>query len=153
MIPVPRIPKHFQQRPILEVAEDLGIALVEERHPWYECCCPLHAERHPSFRVNADEGFFRCFGCGARGDALELVYLVRSRTDSSYTRYQAYEEVAEEQDWRSLMGEVIAAALEQASHPPPRQGGLGSRALAEYLAATRGRLDRRVADRLVTAGL
>ena len=31
--------------------------------------CPFHQEKTPSFNVNRDKGFFKCFGCGAGGDA------------------------------------------------------------------------------------
>lgn len=33
--------------------------------------CPFHEERTPSFTVDREAGFYRCFGCGARGDAIE----------------------------------------------------------------------------------
>jgi DNA primase len=35
--------------------------------------CPFHEERTPSFSVNAEEGFYHCFGCGAGGDAFSFV--------------------------------------------------------------------------------
>jgi DNA primase len=35
--------------------------------------CPFHEERTPSFSVNADEGFYHCFGCGVGGDAFRFV--------------------------------------------------------------------------------
>lgn len=35
--------------------------------------CPFHAERSPSFSVNAEEGLYYCFGCGARGDVITFV--------------------------------------------------------------------------------
>jgi len=35
--------------------------------------CPFHAEKSPSFGVNAEEGFFYCFGCQAKGDAITLL--------------------------------------------------------------------------------
>src|SRR5262249_15190205 len=38
--------------------------------------CPLHSEKTPSFRVNADRGLFYCFGCGTGGDAIRFVELV-----------------------------------------------------------------------------
>jgi len=37
--------------------------------------CPFHQERTPSFNVNGDKGFFKCFGCGAGGDAVKFVEL------------------------------------------------------------------------------
>jgi DNA primase len=35
--------------------------------------CPFHNEKTPSFSVNADKGFYHCFGCGAHGDVITFV--------------------------------------------------------------------------------
>jgi DNA primase len=35
--------------------------------------CPFHAEKSPSFSVNQEEGFYKCFGCGVGGDAITFV--------------------------------------------------------------------------------
>ena len=32
--------------------------------------CPFHDDRHPSLKLNPD--FYYCFGCGARGDVIDL---------------------------------------------------------------------------------
>jgi len=42
--------------------------------------CPFHAERTPSFHVHAQEGFFKCFGCGAYGDAIAFVQRMENLT-------------------------------------------------------------------------
>ena len=34
-------------------------------------CCPVHNDRHPSLKLNED--YFFCFGCGAKGDVIDLV--------------------------------------------------------------------------------
>ena len=34
-------------------------------------CCPFHHDRHPSMKLNED--YFFCFGCGAKGDVIDLV--------------------------------------------------------------------------------
>jgi len=34
--------------------------------------CPIHKEKTPSFHVDPELGFFKCFGCGAGGDAIKL---------------------------------------------------------------------------------
>lgn len=35
--------------------------------------CPFHGEKTPSFSVNAERGFFKCFGCGVGGDAITFL--------------------------------------------------------------------------------
>src|SRR5512132_3458228 len=35
--------------------------------------CPFHTEKTPSFNVHPDKGFYYCFGCGAKGDAITFV--------------------------------------------------------------------------------
>ncbi len=35
--------------------------------------CPFHQERTPSFCVSDDRGYFRCFGCGAKGDVFSFL--------------------------------------------------------------------------------
>jgi len=35
--------------------------------------CPFHKEKTPSFHVNAERGFYYCFGCHESGDAIKFV--------------------------------------------------------------------------------
>jgi DNA primase len=35
--------------------------------------CPFHNEKTPSFHVDVDKGFYKCFGCGKAGDAITFV--------------------------------------------------------------------------------
>ena len=39
----------------------------------YKGLCPFHAEKTPSFTVNAEKQIFHCFGCGAGGDMFAFV--------------------------------------------------------------------------------
>jgi CHC2 zinc finger len=48
------------------VEADLGQPDRSGKH-----CCPFHEERSPSFHVYSDH--YHCFGCGARGDALDWI--------------------------------------------------------------------------------
>ena len=51
--------------------------------------CPFHQERTPSFNVNGDKGFFKCFGCGAGGDAVKFVELHQKLSFPEAIRYLA----------------------------------------------------------------
>ena len=42
--------------------------------------CPFHNEKTPSFSVNAERGFFHCFGCGAGGTVFDFVMRVEALT-------------------------------------------------------------------------
>ncbi len=43
----------------------------------YKGLCPFHQEKTPSFNVNRDKGFFKCFGCGAGGDVVKFVEMTQ----------------------------------------------------------------------------
>ena len=47
-------------------------ALRQQGRRWV-ALCPFHTEKTPSFSVNAQEGFYYCFGCHASGDAITFV--------------------------------------------------------------------------------
>ena len=42
--------------------------------------CPFHQEKTPSFSVNAERGFFHCFGCGAGGSVFNFITRVEGLT-------------------------------------------------------------------------
>ena len=51
---------------IREAAERYGIEVKRGGM----VCCPFHADRTPSMKLNED--YFYCFGCGASGDVIDL---------------------------------------------------------------------------------
>jgi DNA primase len=48
------------------------IALRRAGRRW-QGLCPFHAEKSPSFSINAEEGLYYCFGCGVGGDVITFV--------------------------------------------------------------------------------
>ena len=53
--------------PMREAAEHYGLRVL----PNGMACCPFHEDHHPSLKLNED--YFFCFGCGAKGDVIDLV--------------------------------------------------------------------------------
>ncbi len=50
----------------------------EGRRLWW--CCPFHEDRNPSFCIEVGKSWWRCFGCGAHGDAIDLARRLRRLT-------------------------------------------------------------------------
>ena len=53
--------------PIKQAAEHYGLKVNRNGM----ACCSFHNDRHPSLKLNED--YFFCFGCGAKGDVIDLV--------------------------------------------------------------------------------
>ncbi len=51
--------------------------------------CPFHKEKSPSFNVNQERGFYKCFGCGEAGDAFTFVMKELSYTFTEAAHYLA----------------------------------------------------------------
>jgi len=56
---------------LLEVAS--RVVTVRKVGARFRGLCPFHQEKTPSFYVNPDNGFYKCFGCGKAGDAITFV--------------------------------------------------------------------------------
>jgi DNA primase len=59
----------------LSLAEIIGrkVSLKRKSGAEYSGLCPFHNEKTPSFTVNEKKGFFYCFGCHEKGDAVGFV--------------------------------------------------------------------------------
>lgn len=57
---------------LLDLIEDYGVNL-RRQGSGAKACCPFHQEKTPSFSVNGEKGFYKCFGCGESGDAITFV--------------------------------------------------------------------------------
>ncbi len=50
-----------------------GYVKLQRRGQEYLGLCPFHQEKTPSFTVNNDKGVYYCFGCSAKGDAIQFI--------------------------------------------------------------------------------
>ncbi|HWC10781.1 MAG TPA: DNA primase, partial [Acidimicrobiales bacterium] len=84
--------------------------------------CPFHAEKTPSFSVNAEEGLYYCFGCSAKGDVITFVREVEhlefaeavERLAARAGIHITYDDAAvgRERQRRAILVEAMAAAVE-----------------------------------------
>ena len=58
---------------IVTVADKLGMKLYGMGDENRKACCPYHEDQHPSLHFSTKRGCFKCFVCGAKGDAIKLV--------------------------------------------------------------------------------
>ena len=56
---------------IVSVAGRYMMLKQKGRQHW--ACCPFHHEKTPSFAINEQEQFYKCFGCGVGGNVITLV--------------------------------------------------------------------------------
>ena len=75
-------------------------------------CCPFHNDRHPSLKLNED--YFFCFGCGAKGDVIDLVARL-----FGLTNLQAAQQLAS--DFGLNQKPLAAADMDKQKRPYIRQ--------------------------------
>lgn len=62
---------------ILDVVSQQVILKKNGSHYWG--LCPFHKEKTPSFSVNPALGIYKCFGCGAGGDAITFIMKTQNK--------------------------------------------------------------------------
>ena len=88
-----------------------------------KACCPFHNEKTPSFNVNMEGQYFKCFGCGKSGDVFTFVMLherveffeaFKILADRAGIRIEfdpkAAEQAKKETDWKSYSFKLNDAA-------------------------------------------
>src|ERR1700752_216086 len=73
---MPRIPQEIIEQ--IAAANDIvevigGYFPLKRMGAMFKALCPFHTERTPSFTVNPQRQFFKCFGCGAGGTVFRFV--------------------------------------------------------------------------------
>ena len=85
--------------PVKQAAEHYG--LKANRNGM--ACCPFHHDRHPSLKLNED--YFFCFGCGAKGDVIDLVARL-----FDLSGYEAVQKLAADYGIATELGQAAAAS-------------------------------------------
>ncbi len=62
---------------IVDVVSQQVILKKNGGHYWG--LCPFHKEKTPSFSVNPSMGIYKCFGCGAGGDAITFIMKTQNK--------------------------------------------------------------------------
>lgn len=62
---------------ILDIVSQQVILKKNGSHYWG--LCPFHKEKTPSFSVNPALGIYKCFGCGAGGDAITFIMKTQNK--------------------------------------------------------------------------
>ena len=78
-----RIPEEIVQEVLLraDIADVVGdYVLLKKTGENYKGLCPFHNEKTPSFTVSPAKGFFYCFGCQAKGNAVGFLMQQASLT-------------------------------------------------------------------------
>ncbi|MBR2962686.1 MAG: DNA primase [Lentisphaeria bacterium] len=94
---------------IVDVVQSYVPTLKKAGMTW-KACCPFHHEKTPSFTVNPDRQYFKCFGCGKGGDVFKFVMELENLDFSSAAEHLAHK-----------YGIIIPET------PSPRRGFGGSR--------------------------
>jgi DNA primase len=71
---------------IIEILQKEGIKLKKKGN-FFWALCPLHSEKVPSFRVNAQSQRFYCFGCHERGDVVSFIQKFKGLSFKDAIRY------------------------------------------------------------------
>lgn len=103
---------------IVSIIEGEGIEL-KRKGANYECCCPFHNEKTPSFKVSPTKNIYKCFGqCDESGNAITFIMHYRNMTysealeylaDKLHIQYEKKELTLEEREQQYLRNNLIAA--------------------------------------------
>ena len=64
----------------LDIVEVVSkVVVLKKSGANYWGLCPFHNDKHPSLSVNPQKGIYKCFSCGAGGDALKFIMKTQNK--------------------------------------------------------------------------
>ena len=73
-IPSDKIDQLLDNVDIVALIESYGLqGFKRTSHLKATCLCPFHDDNNPSLQINGERGIYKCFSCGAGGNALNFV--------------------------------------------------------------------------------
>jgi DNA primase len=115
--------------------------VLKQKGRLYWGCCPFHAEKTPSFKVDPATQLWHCFGCGLGGDAFGYVMRIENLEFADAVRglaERAHIEIHEEEGGapsgqRNRLMAACEAAAEYYHAQLVRGGGAGAAEARAYL--------------------
>ncbi len=71
------------------VAVVAEVSPVRQKGRDFWCCCPIHQEKTPSFKIDPDLQLWHCFGCGEGGDVFGFIMKTRDLSFPEAVRFLA----------------------------------------------------------------
>lgn len=118
------VKQQILEHDIVSIIEGEGIHLTQKGGN-YECCCPFHSEKTPSFKVSPTRNIYTCFGaCAETGNAISFIMKLKNMryyealeylADKLHIQYEKRELTPEEREaqyHRSVLFEVNKVALD-----------------------------------------
>jgi DNA primase len=120
---------------------------LERRGQSHVGLCPFHKEKTPSFHVNAERGFFHCFGCQASGNVISFIQQVDGLTFPEAVRELAERAGIQVQETGSIVERQQEAEARRRKDELYRAGALAAdyfeRCLKEHPLAEHARAELR----------
>ncbi|KAJ1452713.1 hypothetical protein M885DRAFT_526054 [Pelagophyceae sp. CCMP2097] len=128
---------------IVDFAEDHGV-FFSSRGDAFWACCPLHGERTPSFKVDAERAYFYCFGCNENGNTIKLARAL----NTSLTFEGAVRSLVD----RAKSGGATQSAARERRAPAPAPPPDALQDMRRAVAAARGFYSSELAQNLKAGG-
>lgn len=112
---------------IVALIESYGLPGFQRTSPnKATCLCPFHDDNNPSLQINSERGIYKCFSCGAGGNALKFVREY-SEKYSGETSFRTNGGGGPSQMSRPLTFVEAVQVLEECASNTPVEGGISRR--------------------------